>query len=172
MGRGSSSQRELSEQQLGIQNKLVNTQLAERAEGRRLLLPKATQLMNSEGYSGDEQNAMLGGSLESLDIGGDVGSQEVSRSSARRGNSAGVFSALAAMNADRARAKSDVRRSTTQSFADEKQRRQTLGLQTLASMYGIDTNLVGNVAGLPIGALNARAQGIGKWSGPLGFGGG
>lgn len=114
---------------------------------------------------------MTGNAMESLDAGFDSGQQTVENRAGTTGNTAGLAATLGEMNRQRAMGKSDTSRALVKDFADEKQKRQMSGMQLLANMYGIDTNLVGNISGIPVGAVNAEAGGIGKggWKvGPIG----
>jgi hypothetical protein len=158
--------------QLDTQNQWIQAQQAERAEGRRMLLPGVQELMGSEGYSPEEREAILSGSMEALESGFGAGEAQIARTGARTRNTAGVAANIRELSRERGRAKSTTARGLKKSFADEKQRRRTQGLQMMGNLYGIDTQLLANISGLPIGALGAHAQGISQTSFQLpgGFG--
>jgi hypothetical protein len=172
MGRGSDSQKNLAQQQLDMQNKWITSQQQTQAEGRALILPKAQELMKSTGYDDATKSAMTGNAMEATDAAYGAADQQMGNRVARTRNNAGFFFANSAdLATKRAQQKSDTARALPQLFADEQQRRQMSGLQALASTYGIDTNLLASIAGLPNASLNNRAQGLGSGTfsaGPLG----
>ncbi len=186
MGRGSSAQREMATQQkaqadtqLAMQNQWVQAQQAERAEGRAQLLPSVQELQESEGYSPEEREAILSGAMEGIEGGFGAGEAQIARTGARTRNTAGVAANIRELSRERGRAKSTTARGVKESFAQEKHKRRLQGTQLMANLYGIDTNLLSNIAGLPIqalqagtGALGAHAQGISRTSFQLpgGFG--
>lgn len=162
MGRGSGDQRDLAKRQLEIQNQMVQDQKAEREQGRAMLMPAVSELQNSEGYSGSEKAAITGRTMDANTAAFNAGGQQIRNRTARTRNSAGVNANLSEMASQRSGQQADLTRGLTQGFADEKQRRRMAGNQLAANMYGIDTNLMSNVAGLPIQALNQHAAGISK----------
>jgi hypothetical protein len=155
-----------------MQNKWVTEARGERNQARAKLTPFADDLMGGPGYSADEQSAITGNALEAGDQAFNAAEQGIARRASRTGNDAGSFANLVELGRERARHKSDTSRDLTRAFADEKMRRRLAGAQLSANLYGVDTNLLGNIAGLPLGSIQAGNQAIGRWSGPFGFGGG
>lgn len=170
MGRGSSEQRKLAQQQLEIQNQWIQQQREEKAQARSRLIPEAEKLLGDQGYSPEEQSGILQSAMEPIGTVFDTARAGAERRQARTRNTAGYGEMVSEMSRQEAREKARAARETTTQFADEKQRRRLAGLQYLGNIYGVDTNLLQSTAGLPIGSLGQHAQGIapGFWDYAMG----
>jgi hypothetical protein len=168
MGRGSKQQRKLAEQQLKLEQQKLASAEAERREAKAALLPKLEEL--GRPYSPEEEAAIVGRTMESADAGFGAGIDQMRRLGARTRNVAGIPANIRELTRERARTKSDLARGIRTGIADEAHRRKSTQAQMLASLYGIDTNLLGQQRGLPYAALGAHSQGIsqGFSLGPLG----
>lgn len=165
MGRGSGEQRTLASQQLDIYNQFLQEQRGERQEGRRTLMPMAEALAREGDVSPDEERAIM----ESGEAGYESGAEAIKNRMVRTRNTAGGAANLRELSRERARLKSDA----AGDIGRERRLGKRAGLQLMANLYGIDTNLLSNVAGLPVGALGAHAQGIAGTNvglGPFSFG--
>lgn len=170
MGRGSSDQRAAASKETAINDKNTAMLFAERAQARSKLMPEADAEANSQGYSDQEKDAITGSTMESSDAAFNAGEQQMKSRAAQTGSSAGMFANMADLATKRAQTKGDQARTLTAGFADEKQRRRSAGRQMQAGLYGVDTNLLGNVSGLANGSINAGNGAIsgGVHLGPFG----
>lgn len=170
MGRGSADQRDAASQERATADANVVAAQQERAAGRAQLMPSISALQNSEGYSDAEKGAQTGSAMEAIDANADSAQDQMQNQVAHTRNDAGGFGNMLQLAQTRGMQKADTARDLTTKFADEKAKRRLQGTQLMASTYGIDTNLLGNISGLPIGAVNAGNGAISKGVslGPLG----
>jgi hypothetical protein len=166
MGRGSSDQRKMAQDQLNMENAWRKEQRADQKYNRAQLMPHVQEQLNSEGYDPATQAAMTGASMEAGDAAYGSAREGMVNQAAKTRNEGSLFANLANLGQARMDQKASTARDLTKTFADEKQRRRDNGLKMMASIYGIDTNLLGGTAGLSNQALGQHAAGISK----IGFG--
>lgn len=93
-------------------------------------------LMNSQGYSPQEQSAIQTTGNDTLRAGYAGLRDQYSRQAARTGNTAGYFGGMAAAGQGQARDLAAGARQNTVDFANEKERRQEEGIKGEASLFG------------------------------------
>ncbi len=157
--KGAKQQRQMAQEDRRRYWDMIGGQESERQEGRARLMPQAEGLLDS-GYSPEEESAILQSSLGTIGSTYDVARDRASRRLSRTGSAAGYGAAVAELGRGEAREKSRAASETTRDFADERQRRKMQGLSLLASLYGIDTNLLQTLSGRPLGALAEHSRGI------------
>lgn len=154
------------------ENAWIQGQMPIVASERATMLPFASDLMKSTGYSDAEKGAMTGNAMEATDAAFDTGQQSMEGHVAKTGNDAGFFGNEAALSRERAGSKADTARTLQTQFADEQQKRRMQGAQLYGAQSGQDANLLASMYGLPNQSINAAAGGIGRWSAPFGIGAG
>ena len=160
MGRAANTTRAQIDQQTALQNQINQQLLGERAQGRQVLLPQFEKLL-SEGYSPGEQAAITGQSEGALGNVYDSLRESAANRLARTRNSAGYGETLDEMARQEGRDKSGLTQQNQIAFANEQQNRRLEGLQGIASLYGVDTNLLARGLGIPAQLLGARASASG-----------
>lgn len=155
MGRGSSDQRAAASNERQIADRNTAIYNAERTAEKAPLSNFADAEMGSEGYSAGEKGDMTGSAMEATDAATNAAGQQMRNRAARTGSTGGMFANLRDLGIQRGQQKSDTARQLTQTFADEKQRRRMAGAQLKGNVYGVDTNLLSNVSGLGVNAVNA-----------------
>jgi hypothetical protein len=163
MGRGSQEQRQLSNQQLDTYNTMMAKEEATRDQGRANLLPKLEDIYAHPGYDDATKAGITTSTMGAMDAGMDSGEQAVNKSAAVRHNDTGIAGNLVKLAQARASGKAQAAGGLQKTFADTAMQQKMQALQQMQGMYGIDTNVLQNVAGLPIGALQAHAAGISKF---------
>lgn len=164
MGRGASQLRGMAATSYGRFLGDYDTAAGERSDLRSSLLPRI-ESMTTENELPEEQ-ATKARTLEAIDAGGDAAAQQVQSRIARTRNSAGSFGALTEAAGERERTKAGAIRD----LAGQRLQRRQGALQQLQQMYGIDTNMLGHLGQLQLGALGAFGEGTksGVSLGPLG----
>ncbi len=179
MGRGAQqSTRQLSDQQLNMQNQYLqqiqgNTQLE-----NGLLLPPITGLLNSQGYSPAEQSAIeqqgMGAARTAYDATREMAANRVAATQ----NADGYPELIGQLGRSEAQNLAQQARQNQIDFANAKLGQNLAGLNALGSLYGIDTNLLGRAMGVPAQLLGVRASvsngsalnGLGSLFGGVGYG--
>jgi hypothetical protein len=164
MGRAAATTRAQVDQQTALQNQINQQLLSERAQGRSLLLPQFEGLLN-QGYSPEEQAAITGQSMGALGNVYDALRESAANRLARTRNSAGYGENLDEMARQESRDKSGLAQQNQIAFANEQQNRKLEGLQGIASLYGVDTNLLARGLGIPAQLLGVRASASGSGNG-------
>lgn len=116
------------------------------------LMPAYQSLLNS-GYSPQEKSGIEQGTLGA--IGGSFGGavDAASRRMARTGNSAGYGSFLGAAARSKSQAMAQQELDNQKLFADESLKRKMMGLQGIASLYGVDTSFLNSLNQNQLGIL-------------------
>ena len=127
----------------------------DRSALRNSLVPRLEQMAGQS--ETPEEKATKARTLEAIDASGDAANQQIQNRVARTRNSAGAFAAMSDAATQREQAKAGALRD----LAGQRLQRQQGALAQLGQTYGIDTNLLGNMGNLQLGALNAYGQGIG-----------
>jgi hypothetical protein len=157
MGRAASTTRAQIDQQTALQNQINQQLLAERAQGRSLLLPQFEKLL-SEGYSPAEQAAITGQSMGALGNVYDALRESAANRLARTRNSAGYGETLDELAREEGREKSSLAQQNQMAFANQALSNRLRGLQGIASLYGVDANLLARGLGIPAQLLGTRAS--------------
>jgi hypothetical protein len=157
MGRAASTTRAQIDQQTALQNQINQQILGERAQGRQILLPQFEQLLN-QGYSPAEQAAITGQSEGALGNVYDSLRESAANRLARTRNSAGYGETLDEMARQEGRDKSGLAQQNQIAFANQSLSNRMAGLQGIASLYGVDTNLLARGLGIPAQLLGTRAS--------------
>ena len=179
MGRGAQkATRQLTDQQLAIQNQLLQQANAQGTQDRSLLFPGIESLLNSQGYSPAEQSAITQEGMGAARTAYDALRESAQNRLAQTNNAAGFSELTSELGREEAQNLAQQARQNQISFANEKLRRNLAGLGALGQTYGIDTNLLGRAMGIPAELLGVRASasggstlgGLGGLFGGLGYG--
>ncbi len=164
MGRnkGSEEQRDLSREQLRMDQQWRADQRRERQEMRSTLMPEIMGIPTE--YAPEEKQSIMQSALDATGGVYDVARARASRHRGRTRQTAGYSEAVGELTRQEAGQKAGSRRSIESQFADEKWRRTLARLDALASLYGIDTRLLASTAGLSSRSLYGHAQGISRGS--------
>ena len=114
------------------------------------------RLVLHEGYSPQQQAAITDQSMGSLGNVYDTLRGRAGNRLAQTRNSAGYGETLDEMARQEGRDKSGLAQQNQTGFANEEQQRRLEGLQGIASLYGVDTNLLGHGLGIPADLLRSR----------------
>ncbi|NDQ58056.1 MAG: hypothetical protein GZ088_13375 [Acidipila sp.] len=155
MGRAATQTRTAIDQQTALQNQINQQLLVDRAQGRSLLMPQFQQMLQ-QGYSPQQQAAITDQSMGSLGNVYDALRERAGNRLAQTRNSAGYGETLDEMARQEGRDKSGLAQQNQLGFANEEQQRRLEGLQGIASLYGVDTNLLGHGLGIPADLLRSR----------------
>jgi len=158
-----------AQKQLNLENQWIQQQQAEREAGRNIVLPYAQRFLSSTGYSPEEQAAITQGAMGPLGSRFEAAKESAEERAARTRNEAGLREQEDELAREQARQAAGIGAQLQKSFADEKQRRQLEGLQAIANLYGIDTNLLSRTMGLP-GQSIALMRGGGGFGNAFGAG--
>lgn len=135
-------------------------------------MPLAQRRYAEAGLSPKEESALTQETVGGIGTVYDTARQRAESRVARTRNPAGYYEAMGEVGREEGREKEGAQRRNILTRRQAKRSDEDTALQLMANLYGIDTNLLGSVAGLPLGALNARAQGISRSSfgiGPFSF---
>lgn len=192
MGRkGAKKQRQLSRDEFNYQRDYTDEQRGERREAKDRLIPEYQKLYDEsfgyrpEGFKSQlftqkQRGNILSSSVRSARIPYEGASSQAETRLARTRNSAGYGALQGELARGKSRSIADITRrvetdlTTAESqeefrrmdwLENERYRRRTGGLEGLARMFGIDTQLLGSQMGGANRALGSHAAGIepGKW---------
>ena len=178
MSRGAQrTTRSLTDQQLAQQNQLLSQSNQQGQQDRSLLLPSITSLLNSQGYTPQQQSAITQQSLGAANTAFNALRQRAANRAAATNNSAGYGDLSAQLGRQQAQADASQAQQNQIAFANQQLREQLSGLNALGQTYGIDTNLLGRAMGVPSELLNVRQRAstgssTGNLGGLFGFGSG
>lgn len=108
------------------------------------LMPGYSSLLNS-GYSPEEKSAINQSTLGAINTSYAGANDAAARRIARTGNTAGFGSFLNASSRGRAQDLASQNLQNQKDFADEQLRRKMIGLQGIASLYGVDTSFLNSL---------------------------
>lgn len=157
MSRGAEKKvQQQAEQQAQLYNQMIAAQQAERQAARQQLLPLYSQLANwsSPALENQLQQVALGPVRSALDALRESAAARV----ARTNNPAGFAAEEENLAGQQAAALSRAAQQAELAYQNEQFRRQMAGLAGLGSLYGIDTNLLGRMLGLPVSALSVAER--------------
>src|ERR1700691_3888363 len=138
-----SNTRNLTDQQLAQQNQLISQSNQQGEQDRSLLMPTITGLLNSQGYTPQQQSAITQQSLGAANTAFDALRQRAANRVAATNNSAGSGDLTAQLGREQAQTDASQSQQNQIAFANQKRNNQLAGLSALAQTYGIDTNLLG-----------------------------
>ncbi len=131
---------------------------AERAEGRKLLMPEYQKIIGAPGYTPEQQASIRGANLESLGGVYDALQQSATNRLARTGNAAGYNDLLEELGRERGRQFSRSAREIEGGFAERALDDRFRGLAGVGGLYGLDTGLLSNLIGARGNILGTGAQ--------------
>ncbi len=170
MGRGADTGTQSAADQERARQDAINQQLlAEREQGRNLLLPSYQQLLANPGFSEAEKAAITGQGLGALGSAFGAAQDTAANRLARTGNTAGYAELEDELAREQGRQAADVTRQSQVDFADKAFQDRMAALAGIGRLYGIDTNALMHGLGIDTGLLNVRAQ-AGRPGGGFGFG--
>jgi hypothetical protein len=176
MSRGADrSTRQLTDQQLGQQNQLISQADQTSGADRSILMPTIQSLLNSQGFTPQQQSAITQQSMGAANTAFDALRERATNRTAATNNSSGFGDLTAQLGRERAQTDASQGQQNQIAFANQKLNNQLAGLSALGQTYGIDTNLLGKAMGVPAELLGVRQRasdgssigGAGSLIGPL-----
>jgi hypothetical protein len=176
MSRGADrSTRQLTDQQLGQQNQLISQADQTSGADRTMLMPTIQSLLNSQGFTPQQQSAITQQSMAAANTAVDALRERAANRAAATNNSAGFGDLTAQLGREQAQTDASQGQQNQIAFANQKLNNQLAGLSALGQTYGIDTNLLGKAMGVPAELLGVRQRasdgssigGAGSLIGPL-----
>ena len=163
MGRGAQQQtRQLTDQQLALQNQMLGQENQQTQQDRTLLMPTISSLLTNPGYSAAQQNAITQEGMGSARTAYDSLAQSAQNQVTRTNNSAGFDDLTAQLGRSEAQNLAQQARQNQITFANDAQSQQLAGLSALGQTYGINTNLLGKSMGIPAQLLGVRSSASGN----------
>jgi hypothetical protein len=165
MSRGAQrTTRALTDQQLAQQNQLISQSNQQGLQDRSLMMPTITSLLNSQGYTPQQQSAITQQSLGSANTAFDALRQRAANRTAATNNSSGYEDLVAQLGREQAQTDASQTQENQIAFANQQLKAQLAGLNALGQTYGIDTNLLGKAMGVPSQLLTVRQRASGSAS--------
>jgi hypothetical protein len=159
MSRGADrTTRQLTDQQLGQQNQLISQADQTSSADRSLLMPTISSLLNSQGYTPQQQSAITQQSMGAANTAFDALRERAANRAAATNNSAGLGDLTAQLGREQAQTDASQAQQNQIAFANQKLNNQLAGLSALGQTYGIDTNLLGKAMGVPSELLGVRQR--------------
>lgn len=159
--------RNLTDQQLALQNQLISQSNQQGQQDRSLMMPAIQSLLTSPGFTPQQQSAITQQSLGAANTAFDALRQRAANRLAATNNSAGYGDLLAQLGREQAQTDASQTQQNQIAFANRQLQEQLAGLNALGQTYGIDTNLLGHAMGVPAELLGVRQRASGG-SGGLG----
>jgi hypothetical protein len=162
MSRGAqSSTRQLTDQELAQQNQLISQANQQGLQDRSLQMPTIANLLNSQGYTPQQQSAITQQSLGAANTAFDALRERAANRVAATNNSAGYGDLTAQLGRQQAQTDASQAQQNQVGFANQQLKEQLAGLSALGQTYGIDTNLLGKAMGVPSELLSVRQRASG-----------
>jgi len=159
MSRGAQrTTRTLTDQQLAQQNQLISQANQSGLQDRSLLMPTITSLLNSQGYTPQQQSAITQQSMGAVNTAFDALRQRAANRAAATNDSAGQNALDAQLGREQAQSLASTTQQNQVQFANRQLQEQLAGLSALGQTYGIDTNLLGRAMGIPADLLGVRQR--------------
>ena len=159
MSRGAErSTRQLTDQQLGQQNQMISQANQSATSDRSLLMPTIQSLLNSQGFTPQQQSDITQQSLGAANTAFDALRERAANRVAATNNSAGYSDLTSQLGRDQAQTDASQTAQNQIAFANQKLNNQLAGLSALGQTYGIDTNLLGRAMGVPAELLGVRQR--------------
>ncbi|MBZ5696259.1 MAG: hypothetical protein LAN36_12970 [Acidobacteriia bacterium] len=160
--------RQLTDQQLALQNQLISQSNLQGLKDRSLLMPTIQSLLTSQGYTPQQRSAITQQSLGAANTAFDALRQRAANRLAATNNTAGYGDVLAQLGREQAQTDASQTQQNQISFANRQLQEQLAGLNALGQTYGIDTNLLGRAMGVPAELLGVRQRASGSSGSGLG----
>jgi hypothetical protein len=159
MSRGAqSTTRQLTDQQLAQQNQLISQSGQQSQQDRSAIMPTITSLLNSQGFTPQQQSAITQQSMGAANTAFDALRQRAANRQAATNDTAGFGDTLAQLGRQQAQTDASQAQQNQISFANQQLKEQLAGLNALGQTYGVDTNLLGKAMGVPSELLSVRQR--------------
>jgi hypothetical protein len=159
MSRGAQqTTRNLTDQQLAQQNQAISQESQSDTQDRSLLMPTIQSLLNSQGYTPQQQSAITQQSLGASNTAFDALREKAATRTAATNNSAGYGDLTAQLGREQAQTDASQAQQNQVTFANQQLKEQLAGLSALGQTYGVDTNLLGKAMGVPSELLGVRQR--------------
>src|SRR5271169_2185919 len=159
MSRGAQqTTRNLTDQQLAQQNQMISQESQADAQDRSLLVPTIQSLLNSQGYTPQQQSAITQQSMGASNTAFDALRQRAANRQAATNDTAGYGDTLAQLGRQQAQTDASQAQQNQISFANQQLKEQLAGLSALGQTYGVDTNLLGKAMGVPSELVSVRQR--------------
>jgi hypothetical protein len=159
MSRGAqSSTRQLADQQLGQQNQLISQADQSTQQDRSLLLPTINGLLNSQGFTPQQQSAIAQQTTGATNTAFDALRQRAANRAAATGDTAGFGELTAQLGREQAQTLANQTQQNQIASANRQLQEQMAGLSALGQTFGIDSNLLGHAMGIPPEILGVRER--------------
>ncbi len=158
MGRSAQHTRNLTDQQLAQQNQLISQSNQQSQQDRAAMMPMITSLLNSQGYTPQQQSAITQQSMGAVNTAFDALRERAANRMAATNNSAGYGDLTAQLGREQAQTDASQAQQNQIQFANQQLKEQMDGLNALGQAYGIDTNLLGKAMGVPSELLGVRQR--------------
>ena len=159
MSRGAQqTTRNLSDQQLAQQNQMISQENQSDTQDRSLLMPTIQSLLNSQGYTPQQQSAITQQSMGASNTAFDALRERAANRTAATNNSAGYGDLTAQLGREQAQTDASQGQQNQIAFANQQLKEQLAGLSALGQTYGVDTNLLGKAMGVPSELLGVRQR--------------
>jgi hypothetical protein len=159
MSRGAQqTTRNLSDQQLAQQNQMISQENQSDTQDRSLLMPTIQSLLNSQGYTPQQQSAITQQSMGASNTAFDALRERAANRTAATNNSAGYGDLTAQLGREQAQTDASQAQQNQIAFANQQLKEQLAGLSALGQTYGVDTNLLGKAMGVPSELLGVRQR--------------
>jgi hypothetical protein len=165
MGRSAQHTRNLTDQQLAQQNQLISQSNQASQQDRAQMMPTITSLLNSQGYTPQQQSAITQQSMGAANTAFDALRERAANRMAATNNSAGYGDLTAQLGREQAQTDASQAQQNQIQFANQQLKEQMAGLNALGQTYGIDTNLLGKAMGVPSELLGVRQRASSSGSG-------
>jgi len=159
MSRGAQqTTRNLTDQQLAQQNQAISQESQSDSQDRSLLMPTIQSLLNSQGYTPQQQSAITQQSLGAANAAFNALQEKAANRTAATNNSAGYGDLTAQLGREQAQTDASQAQQNQITFANQQLKEQLAGLSALGQTYGVDTNLLGKAMGVPSELLGVRQR--------------
>ena len=159
MSRGAQqTTRNLTDQQLAQQNQMTSQEGQSDAQDRSLLMPTIQSLLNSQGYTPQQQSAITQQSMGAANTAFNALQEKAANRVAATNNSAGYGDLTAQLGREQAQTDASQAQQNQVTFANQQLKEQLAGLSALGQTYGVDTNLLGKAMGVPSELLGVRQR--------------
>jgi hypothetical protein len=160
--------RNLTDQQLTQQNQLISQSNQQDQQDRAAMMPTINSLLNSQGYTPQQQSAITQQSMGAANTAFDALRERAANRTAATNNSAGYGDLISQLGREQAQTDANQAQQNQVSFANQKLKENLAGLSSLGQTYGIDTNLLGKAMGVPSELLSVRQKASSSTSSGLG----
>jgi hypothetical protein len=159
MSRGAQqTTRNRTDQQLAQQNQMISQEGQSDARDRPLLIPTIQSLLNSQGYTPQQQSAITPQSPGASKTAFDALREKAANRAAATNNSAGYGDLTAQLGREQAQTYASQAQQNQVTFANQHLNERLAGLSALGQSYGVDTNLLGKAMGVPSELLGVRQR--------------